>query len=89
MNINESKENKKYFQLNIDNKNCGESIIQIKILTNKINYLQKHFIFHKKDHCGRKGLLKIVSRRRKLLNYLKKISKTKYLSIIKNLSLRY
>ncbi|XAJ75257.1 30S ribosomal protein S15 [Buchnera aphidicola (Periphyllus koelreuteriae)] len=66
----------------------GRSEVQIAILTNKINDLQKHFYEHKKDYSGRRGLLKMVSKRRKLLDYLKKKSILKYNYIIKNLKIR-
>ncbi|VFP81147.1 30S ribosomal protein S15 [Buchnera aphidicola (Cinara kochiana kochiana)] len=71
------------------NSNTGNSSVQIALLTWKINYLQKHFILHRNDHCGRKGLLKLVSRRRKLLDYIKFHQHQHYLSLIKELSLRY
>ncbi|VFP83723.1 30S ribosomal protein S15 [Buchnera aphidicola] len=69
--------------------NSGNSSVQIALLTWKINYLQKHFILHRNDHCGRKGLLKLVSRRRKLLDYIKSHQHRHYLFLIKDLSLRY
>ncbi|ABJ90697.1 30S ribosomal protein S15 [Buchnera aphidicola] len=69
--------------------NTGSSSVQIALLTRKINYLQKHFILHKEDHCGRKGLLNMVSRRRKLLDYLKSNQYENYLFLIKKLGLRH
>ncbi|VFP78224.1 30S ribosomal protein S15 [Buchnera aphidicola (Cinara cuneomaculata)] len=69
--------------------NSGNSSVQIALLTLKINYLQKHFILHRNDHCGRKGLLKLVSRRRKLLDYIKSNQREHYLFLIKELNLRY
>ncbi|CAL4043164.1 30S ribosomal protein S15 [Buchnera aphidicola (Tetraneura ulmi)] len=66
----------------------GDTSVQIALLTNKINYLQKHFNYHKKDHCSRRGLLKMVSHRRKLLDYLKVKYVSKYISLIENLGLR-
>ncbi|WP_075433925.1 30S ribosomal protein S15 [Buchnera aphidicola] len=71
------------------NLNSGHSFVQIALLTRKINYLQKHFISHKEDHCGRKGLLKMVSRRRKLLDYIKSKEYHNYLFLIKKLGLRH
>lgn len=70
-------------------KNCGDSSVQIALLTKKIDYLQKHFSIHKEDHCGRRGLLKMVARRRRLLNYIKIKNSKKYLYLIKELGLRY
>lgn len=69
--------------------NTGSSEVQISLLTKKINYLQKHFTIHKTDHCGRRGLLKMVSRRRKLLNYIKNKKHKSYINLIKKLGLRY
>lgn len=69
--------------------NSGSSSVQIVLLTKKINYLQKHFSKNKEDHCGRKGLLKMVSHRRKLLNYIKLKQHKNYLFLIKELGLRY
>jgi small subunit ribosomal protein S15 len=66
----------------------GNSFVQIVILTNKINYLQNHFLNHKKDYSSRRGLLKMVSKRRKLLDFLKRKSIKKYNFIIKNLKIR-
>ncbi|VAX76619.1 30S ribosomal protein S15 [Buchnera aphidicola] len=70
-------------------KNSGYSSVQIALLTRKINYLQKHFSEHKEDHCGRKGLLSMVSRRRKLLDYMKSRKYKKYLLLIHELGLRH
>ncbi|AEH39824.1 30S ribosomal protein S15 [Buchnera aphidicola (Cinara tujafilina)] len=70
-------------------KNTGSSEVQIIFLTIKINYLQKHFSLHKTDHCGRRGLLNMVSRRRKLLNYIKSKKHQNYISLIQQLGLRY
>ncbi|CUR53222.1 30S ribosomal protein S15 [Buchnera aphidicola] len=67
----------------------GTSNFQISLLTKKINFLHSHFITHKKDHSSRRGLLKMVSIRRKLLNYLKKKDYLTYSNLIKNLGLRY
>ncbi|WP_343153320.1 30S ribosomal protein S15 [Buchnera aphidicola (Mindarus keteleerifoliae)] len=70
------------------NRNCGSSEVQIALLTHKINYLQNHFSVHVKDHCSRRGLLKMVSKRRKLLDYLKHKSILKYSNLIERLNLR-
>lgn len=66
----------------------GSSEVQIAILTARINDLTEHFKIHKKDHHSRRGLLKIVSQRRRLLNYLKRTDTPKYVSLIKELGLR-
>lgn len=66
----------------------GSSEVQVACLTFQINHLKLHFSTHKKDHSSRQGLLKMVARRRKLLNYLKKNNSTKYISLIESLKLR-
>ncbi|NIG99299.1 MAG: 30S ribosomal protein S15 [Buchnera aphidicola (Periphyllus acericola)] len=71
-----------------NNQDSGNSEVQIALLTSKINYLQEHFFKNKKDYASRRGLLKMVSKRRKLLDYLKKKSILKYNFIIKNLKIR-
>ena len=71
-----------------DAKDTGSSEVQIALLTAQINHLQAHFVTHKKDHHGRRGLLRMVSRRRKLLDYLKRTDLAKYSEIIARLGLR-
>ncbi len=67
----------------------GSTPIQIAILTARINDLRGHFDAHKKDHHSRRGLLKMVGRRRRLLEYMKKTDVEKYRSLIKDLGLRH
>lgn len=74
------------FQLH--DSDSGSPEVQIAILTRRINILTEHFKKHKKDHSSRRGLLKMVGRRRKLLDYLKKHRLEKYRSLIKKLNLR-
>jgi ribosomal protein S15, bacterial/organelle len=69
-------------------KDTGSPVIQIALLTERINSLSGHFKAHKKDHHSRQGLLRMVSVRRRLLEYLKKKSPDEYQSIIKKLDLR-
>lgn len=71
-----------------DAKDTGSSEVQIALLTAQINHLQQHFSVHKKDHHGRRGLLRMVSRRRKLLDYLKRTDRNLYLSVLERLGLR-
>lgn len=71
-----------------DAKDTGSSAVQIALLTAQINHLQGHFAEHKKDHHGRRGLLGMVSRRRKLLDYLKRTDLAKYQETIARLGLR-
>ncbi len=66
----------------------GSSQVQIALLTQRINELTEHFKVHKKDNHSRKGLLKMVSRRRKLLDYLKRKNIDQYHEIIQKLGLR-
>ena len=66
----------------------GSPEVQIALLTARINGLTGHFKTHVKDHHSRRGLLKMVSRRRKLLDYLKRKSNEKYHELIEQLGLR-
>ena len=66
----------------------GSSMVQIAMLTERINNLTEHFKIHKKDYHSRLGLLKLVSLRRRLLEYLKRESEPSYQDVIKRLSLR-
>ncbi|MBX3293700.1 MAG: 30S ribosomal protein S15 [Acidobacteria bacterium] len=66
----------------------GSSQVQIALLTRRIVDLTEHFKIHKKDNNSRRGLLKLVSRRRKLLDYLKRENINEYHEIIKKLGLR-
>jgi small subunit ribosomal protein S15 len=66
----------------------GSPEVQIAILTERITYLTEHFKVHKKDHHSRRGLLKIVGQRRRLLDYLKKKDMERYRVIIEKLGIR-
>ena len=66
----------------------GSSQVQVALLTHNINKLQGHFADHKKDHHSRRGLLRMVSQRRKLLDYLKGRNTESYQDLIKRLGLR-
>lgn len=66
----------------------GSSQVQIALLTKRINELTEHFKVHKKDNHSRRGLLKMVAQRRKLLDYLKRKDIGEYHAIIKKLKLR-
>ncbi len=69
-------------------KDTGSSEVQIAILTERINTLAEHFKQHKKDHHSRRGLLRMVNRRRKLLDYLKKHNLKEYQNMLDKLKLR-
>ncbi|AJJ65168.1 30S ribosomal protein S15 [Yersinia aldovae] len=66
----------------------GSSEVQVALLTAQINHLQGHFSEHKKDHHSRRGLLRMVSTRRKLLDYLKREDVARYATLIERLGLR-
>ncbi|MFT5923431.1 MAG: small subunit ribosomal protein S15 [Paraglaciecola sp.] len=66
----------------------GSPEVQVALLTHNINKLQGHFKDHKKDHHSRRGLLRMVSTRRKLLDYLKSKNIERYQALIKSLGLR-
>jgi len=69
-------------------KDTGSSEVQVALLSNRIQYLTDHFRTHKKDHHSRRGLLKLVGQRRRLLNYLKRTDVARYKQIIDELGLR-
>ena len=66
----------------------GSPEVQVALLTHRINQLTEHFKVHKKDHHGRRGLLILVGRRRRLLDYLKSQSVARYRSTIERLGIR-
>ncbi len=66
----------------------GSTEVQIALITERINGLSGHFKTHKKDHHSRRGLLKLVSQRRRLLDYLRRSGPDRYQALIKRLGLR-
>ena len=66
----------------------GSPEVQIAILTTRINGLTEHMRTHKKDYASRRGLLALVSRRRRLLDYLRRVDPQQYLDIIGRLGIR-
>lgn len=66
----------------------GSPEVQIALLTHRISYLTEHLKAHKKDHHSRRGLLMLVGRRRRLLNYVKNKDVQRYRTILQNLGLR-
>ena len=74
------------FQLH--EKDTGSADIQVAQLTSRINHLTEHLSTHKKDFSTRRGLLKLVARRRKLLDYLKRKNIERYQNVLKGLKLR-
>ena len=72
----------------IHTRDTGSAEVQIALLTERINVLSEHFKNHKKDFNSRRGLLSLVGRRRRLLNYLKKKDSAKYQDVLDKLKLR-
>ncbi len=66
----------------------GSPEVQVALLSNRIAHLTEHFATHKQDHHSRRGLLKLVNQRRKLLDYLKAKDRDRYQSLIERLGLR-
>ena len=71
-----------------DAKDTGSPEVQVALLSARIGGLEDHFIQHKQDHHSRRGLLKMVNQRRKLLDYLKKSDQKRYETLIERLGLR-
>lgn len=69
-------------------KDTGSPEVQVALLTERITQLTEHFKTHKKDHHSRRGLLKLVGRRRRLLNYLQRVDLDAYRELTKTLGLR-
>lgn len=76
-------------QYRANDKDTGSSTVQVALLTERINSLTQHFQTHGKDHHGRRGLLKMVGQRRRLLGYLKRTDLSSYRSLIERLGLRH
>ncbi|MBP7164111.1 MAG: 30S ribosomal protein S15 [Firmicutes bacterium] len=72
----------------VHDSDTGSPEVQVAILTERINYLTEHLKTHKKDHHSRRGLLKMVGRRRALLDYLKDADIERYRAIVERLGLR-
>jgi small subunit ribosomal protein S15 len=66
----------------------GSPEVQVALLSERINYLTEHFKIHAKDHHSRRGLLKLVGQRRRLLDYLKSKDSERYADLIKRLGIR-
>ena len=88
MSITSEKKTKTIKEFALKKGGTGSPEVQIAILTSRINTLTEHFKIHKKDNHSRRGLLKMVSLRRKLLDYVKQKNESRYQDIIKRLSLR-
>lgn len=88
MSITSDDKQKLIGQFQRSQKDTGSPEVQISLLTKRIQNLTDHFKFHKKDHHSRRGLLGMVSRRRKLLDYLKRTDYPSYMKTIQELKLR-
>ncbi len=75
-------------QFRLHEADTGSPEVQIALLSERITYLTEHFKFHKKDHASRRGLLKLVGQRRRLLEYLKKKDIERYRTLIERLGIR-
>ncbi len=75
-------------QFKQNEKDTGSPEVQIAVLSNRIGYLTEHFKLHKKDHHSRRGLLQMVSRRRRLLDYLRHRDQARYRAVIERLGIR-
>ena len=69
-------------------KDTGSPEVQVALLSERINYLNQHFNVHRKDHASRRGLLMMVGKRRRLLEYLKRLDAERYKRVIERLGIR-
>ena len=88
MSITQKEKTEVITQYSHHDKDTGSPEVQVAILTSRINTLTEHFKTHKKDNHGRRGLLKMVAQRRKLLDYLKGKEETRYRDLIQRLGIR-
>jgi len=75
-------------QFRVHESDSGSAEVQIALLTERIKYLTEHFKVHKRDHHSRRGLLRMVGQRRRLLDYLKATRVERYRAVVKELGLR-
>ncbi|MCL4139352.1 UNVERIFIED_CONTAM: hypothetical protein GTU68_064612 [Idotea baltica] len=75
-------------QFGANPEDTGSARVQVALITARLNYLLDHFRTHKKDHHSRRGLLKLVGRRRRFLDFIKKRDVTEYRELIKALGIR-
>ncbi len=86
--MNMATETKNFQSFQIHEKDTGSADVQIALLTQRINQLTDHLKTHVKDHSSRRGLLKMVAKRRSLLDYLKDTATDRYKVVIEKLNLR-
>ena len=75
-------------QYRVHGKDTGSPEVQVALLSERINYLNEHFNVHRKDHASRRGLLIMVGKRRRLLEYLKRQDTERYKRVIERLGIR-
>ena len=88
MTITKSRKQELIGQFKRGDNDTGSAEVQIAILTSRINSLTGHLQGHRKDFAGRRGLLMLVGRRRRLLDYLKRVVPQRYLEVIRRLEIR-
>lgn len=86
--LNQEKKRSLINDFRLHENDTGSPEVQIALLTERINYLTEHLKKHKKDHHSQRGLLKMVGKRRGLLNYLKSNTPDRYQSVLQKLGLR-
>ncbi|RSK27076.1 30S ribosomal protein S15 [Bacillus sp. HMF5848] len=88
MALSQARKNELIAEFRTHDTDTGSPEVQIAVLTEQINTLNEHLRFHKKDHHSRRGLLKMVGKRRNLLNYLRNKDVSRYRELINKLGLR-
>ena len=88
MALSTERKNKIVGEYSRNTKDTGSPEVQVALLTARINELGEHFAAHKRDHSSRRGLLKLVTQRRKLLDYLKDTDASRYQNVVGRLGLR-
>ncbi|MCM3739002.1 30S ribosomal protein S15 [Oceanobacillus luteolus] len=88
MAISQERKNELINEFKVHETDTGSPEVQIAVLTEEINLLNEHLRVHKKDHHSRRGLFKMVGKRRNLLNYLRNKDVTRYRDLIQKLGLR-
>jgi small subunit ribosomal protein S15 len=88
MELHEQAKNEVITKFKTHDGDTGSAEIQVALLTRRIGYLTEHFKMHKKDHSSRRGLLKMVGQRRRLLDYLKRKNLDRYQKLIGELGIR-
>lgn len=88
MSLDKGKKQNIITEYRVHETDTGSPEVQVALLSERINYLTEHFKVHKKDHHSRRGLLKLVSQRRRLLDYLKTSDTDRYRSLIERLGIR-